>query len=380
MNRGWKWVMGLLAIFPGAIWILGSLVVPETYAPVILRRRAAKLFKITGKVYRSKLEMDHPVGSIGQVLFATLCRPWVLLVMEPIVLALSIYMAIIYGTLYLMFAAFPIVYQQKRHWNEGVGGLAFLGVLVGELMAVAYAILANHQYIKVQKKYKGFAPPEARMPLVIISSVLVPVGLFWFAWTNSPSVHFMASIAAGAPFGAGMVLMFLGIINYLVDAYTIYAASCLAANSVLRSLFGMAFPLFTTYMYRNLGIHWASSIPAFLAVACAPFPLLFYVYGARIRKYCKYSAESDRFMQKLIEQTYKGRQDNSQAELRDEDSTGPEGDENDKEKDLEKGLDRASGDNGNADTEGENKHKTTGTDQSPPTAPSPNEGVRNSAD
>jgi hypothetical protein len=85
--------------------------------------------------------------------------------------------------------------------------------------------------------------------------------------------------------------------NYLVDAYTIYAASVLAANSVLRSIFGAAFPLFTTQMYHNLGIHWASCIPAFLALACVPFPFLFYRFGAQIRKKCKYAAEAEKLMQ-----------------------------------------------------------------------------------
>lgn len=99
-----------------------------------------------------------------------------------------------------------------------------------------------------------------------------------------------------------MVLVFLGIMNYLIDAYTIFAASVLAANSVLRSIFGAVFPLFTTYMYEGLGIHWASSIPAFLAVACIPFPFLFYKYGPAIRTRCKYSAQSDQFMRSLQEQ------------------------------------------------------------------------------
>jgi hypothetical protein len=54
----------------------------------------------------------------------------------------------------------------------------------------------------------------------------------------------MVGIAAGVPFGFGMVLVFLTIMNYLMDAYTIFAASVLAANSVLRSCFGTAFPPF----------------------------------------------------------------------------------------------------------------------------------------
>jgi hypothetical protein len=106
---------------------------------------------------------------------------------------------------------------------------------------------------------------------------------------------------AGAPFGFGMVLVFLSIMNYLIDSYLIYAASVLAANSVLRSLFGAAFPLFTSYMYADLGIHWASSIPAFLALACVPFPFLFYKYGAAIRERCKFAAEAAAMLKKMQE-------------------------------------------------------------------------------
>jgi hypothetical protein len=135
------------------------------------------------------------------------------------------------------------------------------------------------------------------------------------------------SIIGTAPFGFGMMLVFLGIVNYLVDAYVIYAASVLAANTVLRCMFGAGFPLFTNCkllypclfpslskscflfvsstdyyesdMYQNLGIHWASSIPAFLSLACVPFPFLLYKYGATIRLKCKYSAEAAAILEEL---------------------------------------------------------------------------------
>ncbi|KAE8354318.1 major facilitator superfamily domain-containing protein [Aspergillus coremiiformis] len=303
MTAGWKWVMGFLAIFSGALWIIGAICVPETYAPVLLQRRAAKLSKVTGQVYRSKMEVDQGKKTPRETFQIALSRPWLLLLREPIVLLLSIYMAIIYGTLYMMFAAFPIVYQVQRGWNQGIAGLAFLGIMVGMLSAVAYTLWDNKRYINTQTRHNGFAPPEARLPPCMIASIAIPVGLFWFAWTSNPSIHFMAGIAAGAPFGFGMVLVFLSSLNYLIDAYTIFAASVLAANSVLRSIFGAVFPLFTTHMYNNLGVHWASSIPGFLAVVCVPFPFLFYKYGPTIRTRCKYAAQSDAFMQKLMEQS-----------------------------------------------------------------------------
>lgn len=189
--------------------------------------------------------------TLGKTFKTALSRPWILLFREPIVLLLSIYMAIIYGTLYMMFAAFPIVYQQGRGWSPGIGGLAFCGVAVGMIIAIAYAIWENGRYVRVSKAHNGFAPPESRLPMSMVGGIALPIGLFWFAWTNSPSIHWIVSIIGTAPFGFGMILVFLGIMNYLIDSYTIYAASVLAANSVLRSLFGAIFPLFTTYsMYR----------------------------------------------------------------------------------------------------------------------------------
>ncbi|PLB46347.1 MFS general substrate transporter [Aspergillus steynii IBT 23096] len=299
-SAGWRWVEGLLAAFSGLLWIIIILTLPETYAPVLLRKRAARLSSITGKVYRSKVDVDQGKKSAGAVLKTALSRPWVLLIREPIVLLLSIYLSIIYGILYLLFAAYPIVYQQGRGWSEGIGSLPFVGILVGILFAVVATFPMYFRYKKKVLAIQGRVPPEARLPDSFIAALALPAGLFWFAWTNSPSVHYMASIAAGVPFGYGMVMVFLPVLNYLIDAYTIYAASVLAANAALRSIFGAVFPLFTTYMYRDLGIHWASSIPAFLAVVCVPMPFLFYRYGAAIRTRCHYAAESDAFMEALF--------------------------------------------------------------------------------
>ena len=75
---------------------------------------------------------------------------------------------------------------------------------------------------------------------------------------------------------------------------TVYSASALCSNTILRSLFGFAFPLFADVMYRNLGIHWASSVPAFLALTFVPVPFVLYKYGHIIRKKCRYAAEAER--------------------------------------------------------------------------------------
>lgn len=97
-----------------------------------------------------------------------------------------------------------------------------------------------------------------------------------------------------------MMLVFLGVMNYLIDSYTVFAASVLAANSIIRSLFGAAFPLFTVPMFRNIGIHWGVAVPGFLAFACLPFPFLFYKYGAPIRARCKYTKEAEQILASMM--------------------------------------------------------------------------------
>ena len=292
---GWRWVQGVCCIFIGVVWLIGCVLVPETYGPVLLRKTAKSLTRKTGKVYTSALELNNGGVKASEIFSKTLKRPWVLLFWEPIVLIASVYLSIVYATIYMFLGAFPIVYQQERGWSEGVGGLAFLGLAVGMLIGLVYTILDNKRYAKLGKA----ATPETRLPPGMLGAVALPVGMFAFAWTSYPSIHWSVSIILSAPFGFGSVLIFMACLNYLIDAYTIYAASVLAATAMLRSLFGAAFPMFTSQMYANLGTHWASSIPAFLTVACLPFPFVMYKYGESLRMKCKYAQEAALMMARL---------------------------------------------------------------------------------
>lgn len=124
-------------------------------------------------------------------------------------------MAVIYGTLYLCFAAFPIVFQQGYGWNPGQGGLAFLGITVGTLIGVGIIIFDNRRYTRIHNATGGFAPPETRLPPAMAGGVFAIVGLAWFAATASPSIHFIVPILAGVPFGMGFITIFMSCSNYL---------------------------------------------------------------------------------------------------------------------------------------------------------------------
>lgn len=208
--EGWRWIQGVMTIFSGVVWIFVSLAVPETYAPVLLKRRATEIGKLTGEVYISKVEAGKKPVALKEALYTNLSRPWILLFREPIVFLLSFYMAVIYGTLYMLFGAYPIVYQQHRGWSPGVAGLPFIGVAIGMLASVGYNICVdNPRYLRMVDTNNGTAPPEARLPPGLVGAVALPIGLFIFAWTNGPELPWAPSVIAGAPFGFAMVLVFL---------------------------------------------------------------------------------------------------------------------------------------------------------------------------
>ncbi|EXK28876.1 hypothetical protein FOXG_12240 [Fusarium oxysporum f. sp. lycopersici 4287] len=182
-GQGWRWVMGLMAIVAGFFWVLDMCCAPETYAPYILQNRADFLSKKTGKVYISIYEHQGKADPPAVVLKKALIRPWQLLCFEPIVLLLSIYVAILFGTLYMLFGAYPVVFQLERGWSAGKGGLAFLGVAVGMISAIPTIGLINIWYMKVTKRFGNEpVPPEYRLPGCMLGGICVPAGMFWFAW------------------------------------------------------------------------------------------------------------------------------------------------------------------------------------------------------
>lgn len=99
---------------------------------------------------------------------------------------------------------------------------------------------------------------------------------------------------AGVPFGIGFILIFIALLNYLTDAYEIFAASALGVTSCCRSIAGAVLPLAATPMYSRLGVPWASSLLAFLSLGMCGVPFLFLWKGDRIRegsKFCTYLKE-----------------------------------------------------------------------------------------
>jgi hypothetical protein len=203
---------------------------------------------------------------------------------EPILVLVTIYQSFIYGVLYLFFEAYPIAFQEDRHWALGPSGLPYLGIIIGVACGCTTVVIyTKTRFARQTCANGGEVIPEQRLPLMIFGGGILPIGLFWFAWTSNPDIPWPSMVAAGIPIGWGMYTVFIQCFNYMIDVYTSVANSALAANAVVRSFFGAGFPLFAAAMYHNLGVPWASSVLAFISLALVPVPIIFYIYGRRIR-------------------------------------------------------------------------------------------------
>lgn len=287
----WRWSFYILLIWSALMMAAIILLIPETYHPVLLRNKARQMRKATRETnYKAPIEMmDH---SIGQTIIRSLYRPFLLLILDPMCLNLCLFSSLLLGTLYLFFGAFNLVFTNIYGFSLSQVGLSFLGLLVGMLFVVVTDPLWQRNYLRLVRNNSNDSEPEYRLPPSIGGSILTVVGLFWFAWTINPSVHWIMPIVGAGFFGAGTVLVFSGVFTFLVEAFPLYAASALAANSFARSTFAAAFPLFGLQMYNRLGFQWASSLLAFLTLSMAPFPYVFFLYGRRLRQKSRFSSTS----------------------------------------------------------------------------------------
>ena len=222
-----------------AAFFLDLFFLEETYPPVILISKAAELRRRT-KNWGIHAKQEEIEIDFRELLTKNFSRPMRLLVTEPIVLALSIYMAFIYGLLYLFLTAYPIVFQQIHGFTGGVGGLPYFGMITGMVVAGVYIALTQPSYNRKLAANNGVPVPEWRLPPVIIGGCSFAGGLFWFGWSGyRADIHWIVPTLSGLLTGFGLLSIFLQSLNYLVDAYLMFAASAIAANTFLRSLAGM---------------------------------------------------------------------------------------------------------------------------------------------
>ncbi|GLA09220.1 hypothetical protein AnigIFM60653_011299 [Aspergillus niger] len=290
LNLNWHWIFWIMMAITGGTWIALVLTIPETRHSIILQRKASRVRKqmqregLRSAETTTDLHAEDRKG-LHQLFAITLTRPFRFLFTEPITTFSAIYNGFLYGLVYLFNEAFPLVFGEPNGhgFNVGQQGLCFLGMAIGPIIACALSPLQERYYLRRVAENSGRSVPEARMWMARVGSLLIPISLFWFGWTSYRSVHWIVPIIASSFFGAGLYIVILSILNYVVDSYQTYSASALAGVILVRNLVGAGFPLFATQMYEKLDYEWASSLLGFIAILLVPIPFIFFYKGRAIR-------------------------------------------------------------------------------------------------
>ena len=290
-NTSWRWAFYSVSIADALIQIFGLFLLRETYPPQILHVKARKLRKETGR-QSLHTEFEHPERSLANTLQRALVRPVRLLGTQPIVQVLALYMAYIYGLVYLLLSTFPRLWTERYHESIGIGGLNYLSIAIGFFVAVQICGPASDRiYRRLKVRNGDVGKPEFRLPLLFPGSILIPCGLFLYGWSAQYHAHWIVPNIGALIFSGGIIIGFQSNQTYIVDAYTTYAASAVGAVTVLRSLAGFGFPLFAPYMYNALDDGWGNSLLGFLAIVIGlPAPVLLWLYGQKLREKSPFAA------------------------------------------------------------------------------------------
>ncbi|PWY99742.1 MFS general substrate transporter [Testicularia cyperi] len=292
-NTQWRWTFWVINIWSAGMLVVLVFFAPESYAPVLLIKKAQRLREETGNTELfAKHERILGHKSIKRTVITSTTRPFQLLIQEYMLTLLCIWSALLLGILYLLFVAFPIVFS-RHGFNLQQVGLTFLGIGVGMLLAVcSMPLWARHYTNLVETKGNGVAEPEFRLPVGMFGALLMPIGMFWFAFTSYPAVPWIVPVLATVFIGAGISYIYVSVFTYTTHAYRPVAASAMAANSFVRATWAAAFPLFASQMYTKLTPEGASALLAGLNVLMIPIPILFYKYGKQIRARSKFTLSS----------------------------------------------------------------------------------------
>ena len=265
---------------------------PETQHNNILHRRAVRVRKVTGdnRFYTQQERIDSKIETRA-FMHEVFVRPFVIMALEPAVLAFDIYIAVCYGAFYLFFEAFPLVFVGIYNFTLVELGLAFMGFCVGCVLAYIALLIYLAKYIAPKFKNNTFTP-EDFLPLSMAVCWALPLSLFMFGWTAR--VHWVLPMIAEIFFVINVFNLFQSSFAYLAICYPRYIASVFASNGFCRSVFASAFPLFGKAMYENLGsekypVGWGSSLIGFCSIALAAIPFIFYKYGPQMRGRSRYA-------------------------------------------------------------------------------------------
>lgn len=280
-------------IYNGALIPVFWLILRETRGDVILARRAKKLRKETGRPIYAESEISRQ--SLVHMLKVSFGRPTRMLISEPVVIFFTLWISFAWGILYLFFSSVVQTYSTNYGWSNFQTGLVQLAISVGAVIGTIINPIQDRLYLRSANRNKerpGKPIPEARLYFAVPGSLLFAGGLFWYGWASQPSVHWIVPTIGITIAGIGIYSIYMGVVNYLTDAYEKYAASALSAASLGRNAFGAFLPFASYQLFSTLGFGWAGSLLGFVGIALSFVPIVLIFKGPQIRKRSPFMREA----------------------------------------------------------------------------------------
>lgn len=291
--KNWRWSMWEMLWMNGPIFLSMFFLLPETSSANILLRRAQRLRKLTGNPnLKSQSEIDQAQMTARDITIEALWRPLQLMLLDPAIAFTAIYTALVYGIYYSFFEAFPIVFGGMHGFNLGQTGLMFLSVAVGVVLAVVWYWWYIHTIVEPAMLSSGLGAPERYLIPGLFYTFLIPIGLFIFAWTARPDIHWIAPCVGIAISTIGINLVIQSLFMYLPMVYPQLVASLFAGNDLARSSLAAGAIHFSTPMFKGMGVDKAVSLLAGLTLACSGGIYVLYFFGASLRARSRFAAKN----------------------------------------------------------------------------------------
>ncbi|KAF4973366.1 hypothetical protein FSARC_344 [Fusarium sarcochroum] len=287
---GWRWTAWITRFMFLVLEPFACFALRESSPRQILKARAKKLRRRGHGEKRIVAPADLEVVDTRQLFAKYLTKPVRLFCHEPILIFLTVHLTFVYGTLYLAYQLVPLALQ-RRGWSVTSSNLPFVAMTLGTLTApFIMAAFTLTWYKKQLFRRGGVTVPEDRLYPMIVGAAILPVSLLWFGW--SMSTHWFCQVLAAYFIGVSVLLIFLSGIIYIVDVYHECANSAISIHVAFRSVFAASFPIWTGPFYDALGVEKMSSVLAAVAAILFPVPIVFLIFGKKIRSWSRFINQS----------------------------------------------------------------------------------------
>ncbi|ERS96557.1 hypothetical protein HMPREF1624_06763 [Sporothrix schenckii ATCC 58251] len=229
-------------------------------------------------------------------------RPAILLADSFVLASLATYGAVLFSYFYVMSVSLPDILESRYGFSSAATGSSFLVFSTGAFCSV---VICNRYLDPIYRRLTStrgrlspedgvtrIGRPEFKLPLATCCGILLPLALAAYGWSAElvlPLPYLLFSVGF---MGASMMLTFLPLAAYVVDAFGLYAASAMTGIIVSRCLCSTFLPLAVAPLIAAFGYGWGFMVLAGICLIVTPVPVFVYIYGEKWRQLSKYTRDA----------------------------------------------------------------------------------------